>query len=76
MFSRVDGPVDYSIGLQLALHDEKLFNGCYHFHITCKLNLHGTLKFQGHKMGKICHTRATKTSTPARALSHEQGLDG
>jgi hypothetical protein len=73
MFSRADGPVDCSTGLQLALHDEKLFNGCYHFHIICKLNLHGTLKFQGHMIGKICHIRATETSTPARALFHEKG---
>jgi hypothetical protein len=73
MFSRADEPVDCSTGLQLALRDEKLFNGWYHFHITCKLNLHGTLKSQGHRMGKIYHIRATETSTPARALFHETG---
>jgi hypothetical protein len=30
------------------------------------------MKFQGHRLGKICHIRATETSTPARALFHEK----
>jgi hypothetical protein len=43
----------FSTGLKLALHDEKLFSLCSHFHITCKLNLHGTLKFQGLRMASL-----------------------
>jgi hypothetical protein len=64
MFSRADGPVDYSTGLQLALHDEKLFNVSYHFHITCKLNLHDTLKFHGHRMGKFVILELLKLQLP------------